>query len=370
MLTWFKQIIAPPVFEDEDQTRKAKLLNAMQLILLGIMVTITPVLLILEPDDALTNLSILVPLIVSLFMLFYMLRRGYVEVSGIILVAMLWLIFTLNSWIYGGIRNSTHNSYFAIVAIASLLWGGRATLAWGGWCLLTTLGLYVAELNGLLAPLPHYPPVEFSDWFLSVVVVGMVTLLLAVGANTLNQALRRTRQNEEILARRTAELAETNASLEAEAIQRQQAQEESERLQQQIIEAQRETLKELSTPIIPILDQIIVLPLIGSIDTMRAQDITRSLLTGISQHQAKVVILDVTGVSVVDTGVVNYLNKTIQAARLKGARTIVTGISDAVAETIVELGIDWSSIETLRDLQTGLLAALQSMGTKLSEIAK
>jgi rsbT co-antagonist protein RsbR len=71
------------------------------------------------------------------------------------------------------------------------------------------------------------------------------------------------------------------------------------------------------------------------------------------------VILDITGVPVVDSGVAAYLNKTVQAARLKGARTIVTGISDVVAETIVDLGIDWSGIETLRDLQTGLRAALQ-----------
>jgi rsbT co-antagonist protein RsbR len=112
---------------------------------------------------------------------------------------------------------------------------------------------------------------------------------------------------------------------------------------------------------------IIAMPLVGSIDTMRAKDITRTLLTGISRYQAKVVILDITGVPIVDSGVANHLNKTIQAARLKGAHTIVTGISDAVAETIVELGIDWGNIETLADLQTGLITALSSMGVKLSQ---
>jgi rsbT co-antagonist protein RsbR len=115
------------------------------------------------------------------------------------------------------------------------------------------------------------------------------------------------------------------------------------------------------------MDQIIVMPLIGSIDSMRARDITRSLLAGISTHRAKVVILDVTGVSVIDSGVANHLNKTIQAARLKGARTIITGISDAVAETVVDLGIDWSGITTLSDLQTGLVTALGSLGVKLTK---
>ena len=148
---------------------------------------------------------------------------------------------------------------------------------------------------------------------------------------------------------------------------RREAEKERERLQQEVIEAQQQTLKELSTPIIPIMDGIVVMPLIGSIDTIRARDITRALLAGISSHQAKVVILDITGVSIVDTGVANHLHKTIQAAQLKGARTIVTGISDAVAETIVELGIDWRGVTTLNDLQTGLVTALDNMGINLSQ---
>jgi DNA-binding LacI/PurR family transcriptional regulator/anti-anti-sigma regulatory factor/putative methionine-R-sulfoxide reductase with GAF domain len=158
------------------------------------------------------------------------------------------------------------------------------------------------------------------------------------------------------------------AELEQEIAQREQAQRESARLQQEVIEAQKRAIQELSTPVIPVMDApggaggIIVMPLIGSIDSMRARDITRSLLAGISQHRAKVVILDVTGVGIMDTGIVNHLNKTIQAARLKGAHTIITGVSDAVAEAIVDLGIDWSGVTTLSNLQTGLIAALDKLG--------
>ena len=140
------------------------------------------------------------------------------------------------------------------------------------------------------------------------------------------------------------------------------AETEREQLQQEIIEAQRQALKELSTPIIPVMDGVIILPLIGAIDSYRARDITRSLLAGITEHRVRVVILDVTGVPVVDSSVADNLNKTIQAARLKGARTIVSGISDAVAETIVDLGIDWSQIDTVRDLQTGLRLAMENIG--------
>jgi rsbT co-antagonist protein RsbR len=142
---------------------------------------------------------------------------------------------------------------------------------------------------------------------------------------------------------------------------------ERERLQQEVIEAQRRALQELSTPIIPIMDRIIVMPLIGGIDTLRARDITRALLAGIREHRAKVVILDITGVPIIDSGIASHMNKTIQAARLKGALTIVTGVSDAVAETVVDLGIDWEGIETLADLQTGLVAALQNLGIRLAK---
>jgi rsbT co-antagonist protein RsbR len=147
---------------------------------------------------------------------------------------------------------------------------------------------------------------------------------------------------------------------------RKQMEQERERMQQEIIEAQRQALQELSTPVIPVMDRILVMPLVGNIDTMRARDIMRALLEGISDHRAKVVILDVTGVPIMDTGIVNHIHKTIQAARLKGAQTIVTGISDAVAEAIVDLGIDWGAVETLSDLRTGLVVALDRLGVRLT----
>jgi PAS domain S-box-containing protein len=150
---------------------------------------------------------------------------------------------------------------------------------------------------------------------------------------------------------------------------RKQAETERVQLQQEIIEAQQRAIQELSTPVIPVMDRILVMPLVGSIDTLRAKDVMRTLLAGIREHRARVVLLDVTGVPIMDSGVVSHLNKTIQAARLKGARAIVTGLSDAVAEAIVDLGIDWSGVMTLSDLQTGLLVALNGMGLELKRKA-
>jgi GAF domain-containing protein/anti-anti-sigma regulatory factor len=187
----------------------------------------------------------------------------------------------------------------------------------------------------------------------------------------IEQELAERRRAEEALQQAYAEVErqvkERTAELQRESAERERAQSESLWLQQEVIKAQKQALQELSTPIIPIMDRIIVMPLIGSIDSLRARDITRALLAGIREHRARVVILDITGVSIVDSGVANHLNKTIQAARLKGAHTIITGISDAVAETVVDLGIDWGSVETLSDLQTGLVTALHSLGFRVIE---
>ncbi len=152
---------------------------------------------------------------------------------------------------------------------------------------------------------------------------------------------------------------------------REQAVLERERLQQQIIDAQRRTLVELSAPVIPLVSisgygSVIVMPLIGRINAARAKNLTHAMLAGIREHHARVIILDVTGVPSMGEDVVRYLNKTVQTARLKGARTIVSGISNAVAEAIVESdwqaqGIDWRQVETVSDLHTGLSIALRDL---------
>lgn len=132
-----------------------------------------------------------------------------------------------------------------------------------------------------------------------------------------------------------------------------------------VIRTQKRVLDEISVPVIPIADEIVILPLLGDIDSQRATLIMRTLLEGIREYDADIVIIDITGVPLVDTGVAAHFSRSIQAAKLKGATTIITGVSEAVAETIVDLGIDWSGIETLPSLQEGLLSALRQSGRTL-----
>jgi len=131
-------------------------------------------------------------------------------------------------------------------------------------------------------------------------------------------------------------------------------------LQAEVIRAQQQMIQELSTPIIPITASTLMVPLVGTIDGERAQQITEKLLNTIVQHHAENVIVDITGVPVLDTSVAYHLMQMAQASRLLGVAMMLVGISPAIATTIVQLGIDLSSIMTFRDMQAGLQFALSS----------
>ena len=126
-------------------------------------------------------------------------------------------------------------------------------------------------------------------------------------------------------------------------------------LQQQIINAQRDALSELSTPLIPLADGVIIMPLIGTIDPERALQVMETLLDGIGQYQADIAILDITGVRTIDTQVASALVRTAQAARLLGAQVMLSGISAEVAQTLVHLGADLGDITTQSNLHSSLM---------------
>ncbi len=137
-----------------------------------------------------------------------------------------------------------------------------------------------------------------------------------------------------------------------------QAEEERTAWQQQVIEAQKSALYELSTPLIPIADNIVVMPLIGAIDSTRVQQVIETLLEGVSRYQATTVILDITGVHVVDTQVANAFVRAAQAVKLLGAQVILTGVQPQIAQTLVHLGVDLEGIIARSTLQAGVAFAL------------
>jgi rsbT co-antagonist protein RsbR len=146
-----------------------------------------------------------------------------------------------------------------------------------------------------------------------------------------------------------------NDELEARVAARTQ---EIEQLNQQVIEAQRQALRELSTPLIPITDEVVIMPLVGTMDSQRAQQVLETLLEGIAHYQAELAIIDITGVSVVDTQVAQSLIQAAQAVNLLGAQVMLTGIQPRIAQTLIHLGVDLSNIQTRGSLQSGVSAAL------------
>ena len=140
--------------------------------------------------------------------------------------------------------------------------------------------------------------------------------------------------------------------------QKQREHEERQR-QEEIIEQQQATLAELSTPLLTISDATVVMPLVGAVDSLRVAQIMDTLLNGVAASRASTVILDITGVSVVDTQVANAFIRASQAVSLLGAQVVLTGIRPEVAQTPVGLGVDLRGIITRSTFRDGITYALQ-----------
>lgn len=146
---------------------------------------------------------------------------------------------------------------------------------------------------------------------------------------------------------------------------------ENERKQQELVEKieliqqQQDAIMLLSTPNIKVWEGVLVIPLIGALDTKRSQRLTEELLMKLTETQSKVAIMDITGVPTVDSAVANHMLKTVAAVQLMGARCIITGIRPEVAQTMVHLGVDLTDVETLANLAEGLKWALGHLHLKV-----
>ncbi|MFB1051763.1 RsbT co-antagonist protein RsbRA [Paraliobacillus sp. JSM ZJ581] len=131
------------------------------------------------------------------------------------------------------------------------------------------------------------------------------------------------------------------------------------------VSLQRVALQELSAPLIPVMKNITIMPLIGTIDTERAKLIMENLLEGVIKHNAEVVLIDITGVPVVDTMVAHHIIQAAEAVRLIGSTCILVGIRPEIAQTIVNLGIDLGKFPTKSSLRKGFETALELTDRKI-----
>ena len=137
-----------------------------------------------------------------------------------------------------------------------------------------------------------------------------------------------------------------------------------------IIREQQEALRELSTPVLQVRERLLILPIIGVIDSQRARQLTEQLLRGIRANRARVVVIDITGVAAMDSSVANHLVLTVEASRLLGAAVIVTGLSPEIAQTLVKIGVNLGKMHTVGDLQGGIEEAERVLGYKVVPIAE
>lgn len=150
-----------------------------------------------------------------------------------------------------------------------------------------------------------------------------------------------------------AELAKANVALQAEIEERRRAE---------------KVIMELSTPVLQLRDGLLMLPIIGVVDSLRARQITEQLLRSIRDTRSKVAVVDITGVPAVDSKVANHLLQTAEAARLMGATMLLTGLSPEVAQSLVSIGVDLSRLTTAGDLQGGIAEADRLLGYRIARI--
>ncbi|WP_437551657.1 response regulator [Sorangium sp. So ce367] len=229
----------------------------------------------------------------------------------------------------------------------------------------------VLYIEGDAAPEPLLATqLETLGLLASQAAVAVKNALLYGHLADMTSELRRSNERLETeVARQTEELRQTNERLQRELVERARAEEERARaeeeraaLQAEVIDAQSARLAELSTPLIPITDHIMVMPLIGTIDSARAEQALEAALNGVQTNRAKVVIIDVTGVTVLDSAVASTLMSTATALRLLGSKTVITGIRAELAQTLIDLGVDLGAVVTKGTLQSGIGYALRQAG--------
>ena len=137
--------------------------------------------------------------------------------------------------------------------------------------------------------------------------------------------------------------------------------------QGEVIRLQQQELSELPTPVLRLHERLLIVPIVGAIDSRRAMQLTEQLLTAIRDNRAKVIIIDVTGVPAIDSRVANHLLQTARSAELMGGQVIFTGISAEIAQTLVSIGADLSGLHTVGDLQGGMEEAERLLDLETSD---
>jgi rsbT co-antagonist protein RsbR len=343
---------------DHDIRRRGRTIISVALALVVIMLVALPV---VFTRDAAERLPSIITLSLSLGIVggaIALARAGRVNIAGWMLVITTGLVVIFWSLVRSDISSSLF--YLAIpVLIAGIvlrpvqIWIALG-LAYG--LLALDVAWVPAEVRGEPAAL-----ILLSNTTLILFIVALITFIsarIAAGAFVATQQAQQAAAEasaklvelnatlEEQVQARTQELRQALAEVEIRAVERQHLLEE--------IEHQRNTIREMSVPILPVRAGTLVLPLVGALDSERLNDLQTQALGALERSRAHTLLLDVTGVPIVDTYVARGILRTVQSARLLGAEVILIGVRPEVAQALVTLGVDLADVRTAADLESAL----------------
>lgn len=287
-------------------------------------------------------------------------RQGLVTAGGMLLILCITLP-VLTSMLFPARGSAQTTAFFLVLPllIAGLVL--RPLLVWA----VLALNFAVMALSWALVPElsladPTYRGVQFN----AILLQSATALFSFLGGQITTRALLLAQQSDAEARQAAAQLAGLNTALETRVAERTQALEAAlaevqtrAAAQEQLLSEnlqQRTVIRELSVPVLPISDTVLVMPLVGAFDTQRLADVQAQALRYIEQSKARHLLLDITGVPVIDSQVAQGLVQVVAAARLLGARVTLIGIRPEVAQTIVGLGLDLHSISTASDLQSAI----------------
>lgn len=251
-----------------------------------------------------------------------------------------------------GFRGPESILFLILIVMSGMLISGRASMLLGGLSILLYAGVIAGELWGL-----YTPPLQLdaeSSLFVTVgvraVSFGLMGLTAWFFARNLQEAMQQAGRQAAAAQEKNVELESLREDLERRVIERTQA------LTQAL-----ETVAALSAPVIPVTEDVFILPLVGHVDEERMHRVIASLLAGIRTHRARIAILDITGLVTVDTTVATHLVEAAQAARLLGCELVLVGVRAEVARSLVGLDVDLSAVITQANLQSGIEYAQRAL---------
>lgn len=341
---------------DAEIERRGKTIVQIGLVLIGLLILAIPV--VSTRQDPLPSIATMACALALIATSVWLARRGRVILAGWSLILLSVAALSLPILARAEVSSSLFYLALPVVIAGLVLRSWQVWLAVGGALLLVG----VEALSTPAAMWSGRAPVELlSNTALVLLTVGTISY---IGARIAEQAFTRLAQAqaqaqmaaraladansglEAMVEARTAELREALAAVEARAAERQALIDE--------ISTQRETIREMSVPVLPVNADTLVMPLVGALDSHRIGELQRQALEAVERTRARMLLLDITGVPVVDTQVAQGLIQVIQATRLLGAEPMLIGVRPEVAQTMVALGIDLGNVRTAASLESAL----------------